>query len=75
MNRLRRRCLPVVESNRGSGTAAHTVGMAVAREPPFGDAVAADPPPDSVTRVPAPETYAEILDRLGFDELYVRLQV
>jgi trans-aconitate 2-methyltransferase len=53
----------------------HTVGMAVAGEPPFADALAHDPPPDPATRVLAPETYAEILDELGFAEQHVRLQV
>jgi trans-aconitate 2-methyltransferase len=53
----------------------HTVGMALAGEAPFADALADDPPPDSGTRVLAPEAYAEVLDKLGFGEQHVRLQV
>jgi trans-aconitate 2-methyltransferase len=53
----------------------HTVGMALAGEPPFADALADDPPPDPATRVFAPEEYAELLDQLGFGEQHVRLQV
>jgi trans-aconitate 2-methyltransferase len=53
----------------------HTVGMDVARESPFVEALAHDPPPDPATRVLAPEAYAELLDRLGFGEQLVRLQV
>jgi trans-aconitate 2-methyltransferase len=35
-----------------------------------------DPPPDAVAKnVLAPERYAEILDRLGFEQQHVRLQV
>lgn len=54
---------------------AHTVAMEVAGEPPFVEALAADPPPDSGTRVLAPEDYAELLDELGFTDQHVRLQV
>ena len=53
----------------------HTVGMAVADEPPFAEVFAADAPPDPATRVLAPEAYAELLDQLGFGEQHVRLQV
>ena len=53
----------------------HTVGMAVAAEAPFADVFAADPPPDPAKRVLAPESYAELLDELGFGEQHVRLQV
>jgi trans-aconitate 2-methyltransferase len=53
----------------------HTVGIQVAGESPFAEALAADPPPDSGTRVLAPEEYAEILDGLGFTPQHVRLQV
>ncbi|HEY3095278.1 MAG TPA: methyltransferase domain-containing protein, partial [Acidimicrobiia bacterium] len=53
----------------------HTVGMDVARESPFLEALAADPPPDPATRVLAPEAYAEVLDELSFGEQHVRLQV
>jgi trans-aconitate 2-methyltransferase len=53
----------------------HTVGMEVAREAPFADALANDPPPDPASRVLAPEAYAEVLDQLGFGEQHVRLQV
>jgi trans-aconitate 2-methyltransferase len=53
----------------------HTVGMAVAAEPPFAEVFAADPPPDPARRVLPPEAYAELLDQLGFGEQHVRLQV
>jgi trans-aconitate 2-methyltransferase len=53
----------------------HTIGMAVAGEAPFADALADDPPPDPAQRVLAPEEYAELLDELGFGEQHVRLQV
>jgi trans-aconitate 2-methyltransferase len=53
----------------------HTIGMAVAEEQPFCDALAAAPPPDPAQRVLAPEEYAELLDELGFGEQHVRLQV
>jgi trans-aconitate 2-methyltransferase len=50
--------------------ASHVVAAAVAAE------FLADPPPDAVaTNVLAPETYAEILDALGFEQQHVRLQV
>lgn len=52
----------------------HTVGMELAGEAPFADALAEDPPPDSATRVLAPEEYAVLLDELGFREHHVRLQ-
>jgi trans-aconitate 2-methyltransferase len=54
---------------------AHTVAMLLAAESPFVDALADDPPPDSATRVLLPEEYAELLDRLGFTDQHVRLQV
>jgi trans-aconitate 2-methyltransferase len=53
----------------------HSVGMEVAGEAPFADALAADPPPDSGTSVLAPDDYAVLLDELGFSEQLVRLQV
>jgi trans-aconitate 2-methyltransferase len=54
---------------------AHTTAMEVAAESPFAEALADDPPPDSGTRVLAPEEYATVLDGLGFTEQHVRLQV
>jgi len=49
---------------------AHLLAEELARE------VLDDPPPDAVARnVLAPETYAELLDELGFHEQHVRLQV
>jgi trans-aconitate 2-methyltransferase len=53
----------------------HTIGMELAGEAPFSEALAADPPPDPATRVLAPQEYAELLDQLGFDQQHVRLQV
>jgi trans-aconitate 2-methyltransferase len=53
----------------------HTVGMEVANEAPFAEALADDRPLDHGSTVLAPEVYAEILDRLGFDHQHVRLQV
>jgi trans-aconitate 2-methyltransferase len=53
----------------------HIIGRAVARESPFAEALADDPPPDPATRVLAPEAYAELIDELGFGEQHVRLQV
>jgi trans-aconitate 2-methyltransferase len=53
----------------------HTVGMMIAEEAPFAEVFANDPPPDPATRVLPPETYAELLDELGFGEQHVRLQV
>ena len=53
----------------------HTVGMEVAGESPFVEALADDQPPDPAKRVLAPEAYAELLDELGFAEQHVRLQV
>jgi trans-aconitate 2-methyltransferase len=55
--------------------ASHTVGMDLAGEAPFADALADDPPPDPATRVLPPEDYAEVLDQLGFEDQHVRLQV
>jgi trans-aconitate 2-methyltransferase len=49
---------------------AHLLADELARE------FLADPPPDAVARnVLAPETYAELLDELGYEEQHVRLQV
>ena len=54
----------------------HLVAAAVADEPPFRDALGHTPPPDPVAEnVLKPERYAELLDRLGFAEQHVRLQV
>jgi trans-aconitate 2-methyltransferase len=53
----------------------HTVLTALAAEPPYADALAADPPPDPAKRVLLPEQYAELLDDLGFAEQHVHLRV
>jgi trans-aconitate 2-methyltransferase len=53
----------------------HIIGMQLANESPFAEALADDPPPDPATRVLAPQEYAELLDQLGFDQQHVRLQV
>ncbi len=54
----------------------HLVARAVADEPPFRDALGAAPRPDPVAaNVLKPEQYAELLDRLGFVDQHVRLQV
>jgi trans-aconitate 2-methyltransferase len=53
----------------------HVVGMGLAKEPPFVEALADDPPPDPGKRVLAPEEYAELLDQLSFRQQHVRLQV
>lgn len=50
----------------------HTVAAEVAREEPFRNAFAGHP---RTSPVLAPETYAAILDRLGFAKQLVRLQV
>jgi trans-aconitate 2-methyltransferase len=54
---------------------AHVVAGEVAEEEPFRSALGGDPPADPVRRVLRPEDYATILDRLGFVEQHVRLQV
>jgi trans-aconitate 2-methyltransferase len=51
----------------------HLVAAEVAAE--FAPAFGGDPPPDPVRSVLPPERYAEMLDRLGFAEQHVRLQV
>ena len=53
----------------------HTIGMAIAEDAPFADALADDPAPDPAKRVLPPEEYAELLDELGFGDQHVRLQV
>jgi len=53
----------------------HTVAAEVAAESPFRQAMHGTPPPDVVRGVLRPESYAELLDRLGFVEQHVRLQV
>jgi trans-aconitate 2-methyltransferase len=52
--------------------ASHVVAAEVAGEEPFRAALAGY---SRVTNVLAPETYARLLDRLGFTEQHVRLQV
>jgi trans-aconitate 2-methyltransferase len=51
----------------------HLVAAEVADEPPFRDAL--DGRPESARNVLAPEAYARLLERLGFAEQHVRLQV
>ena len=54
----------------------HLVAADVAREAPFADAFAGEPPPDPVQRnVLRPEQYAELLDEMGFGDQHVRLQI
>ena len=53
----------------------HLVLAAVAASPEFSSAFGGVPPPDPVRRVLRPEQYAEALDRLGYVEQHVRLQV
>jgi len=53
----------------------HVVAAELASESPFVDAFDGEPPPDPTARVLAPETYAEILEGLGFNRQHVRLQV
>jgi trans-aconitate 2-methyltransferase len=55
--------------------ASHRLSGEVAREPPFLDAFAGEPPPDPVLDVAKPEQYSEMLDAIGFTEQHVRLQV
>jgi trans-aconitate 2-methyltransferase len=56
--------------------ASHLVAAAVAHQEPFLSALGGTPPPDAVAdNVLRPEHYAELLDRLGFVEQHVRLQV
>jgi trans-aconitate 2-methyltransferase len=57
------------------GHPAHVAAAEVAHEPPFFDALGGDVPPDTVHTVLAPETYATLLDELGFRRQHVRLQV
>jgi len=52
---------------------AHRIAADVGEE--MADAFAGPPPPDPVWSVLAPGAYAELLDRLGFAEQHVRLQV
>src|SRR5437764_415291 len=54
---------------------AAAIGAEVAREPEFAEAFPAGPPPDPVLSVLRPEQYASVLDRLGYAEQHVRLQV
>ena len=53
----------------------HLIAVEVASESPFVEAFGGDPPLDPTSRVLAPETYAEILEGLGFARQHVRLQV
>jgi trans-aconitate 2-methyltransferase len=53
----------------------HLLSAEVATESPFVEAMGGAPPPDPVLGVLRPEQYAVILDRLGFGEQHVRLQV
>ena len=53
----------------------HTTSAQLATEPPFLEALGGEPPPDPVLSVLRPEQYAVLLDRLGFSEQHVRLQV
>src|SRR5262249_7591164 len=53
----------------------HVIGRDVARESPFREALADNPPPDPSTRGLAPEASAALLDQLGFATQHVRLQV
>ena len=53
----------------------HVVAAQLTTESPFIEAFGGNPPPDPTSRVLAPETYAEILDGLGFSRQHVRLQV
>lgn len=52
--------------------ASHRVASEIAGEPPFADALAGAP---TRGKVLAPEEYADLLDRLGYAEQHVRLQV
>jgi trans-aconitate 2-methyltransferase len=53
----------------------HVLSAEVAAESPFVGAMGGTPPPDPVLGVLKPEQYAVILDRLGFGQQHVRLQV
>lgn len=53
----------------------HTVAAEVAAEPPFAAALDDEPAEVHTRFVLAPEAYAVLLDRLGFAEQHVRLQV
>jgi trans-aconitate 2-methyltransferase len=51
------------------------LGLEVAAESPFREALERDPPPDPGRNVLAPGEYAELLHELGFTDQHVRLQV
>jgi trans-aconitate 2-methyltransferase len=53
----------------------HLVAAEVASEPRFAQALDGDVPPDPVHSVLPPESYAELLDSLGYVSQHVRLQV
>ncbi|HEY2427562.1 MAG TPA: methyltransferase domain-containing protein [Acidimicrobiales bacterium] len=54
----------------------HRLSAEVATEPEFVGLFGEEgPPPDPVLSVLRPEQYAELLERLGYDEQHVRLQV
>lgn len=54
---------------------AHAVAEEVAHEPRFLDAMDGAPPPDPLRNVLTPQSYATMLDELGFEDQSVRLQV
>ncbi len=56
-------------------TPSHRVVWQVAAEEPFVTALAGRVPPDHHRNVLSPEQYAVLLDRLGFADQHVRLQV
>jgi trans-aconitate 2-methyltransferase len=73
---LRPRGQLAVQVPTNADHASHLVAAAVAHEEPFMSALGGAPPPDAVAdNVLRPEHYAELLDRLGFVEQSVRLQV
>jgi trans-aconitate 2-methyltransferase len=73
---LRSRGQLAVQVPANADHASHLVAAAVAHEEPFMSALARTPPSDAVAdNVLRPEHYAELLDRLGFVEQHVRLQV
>ena len=73
---LRARGQLAVQVPTNADHASHLVAAAVAHEEPFVSALGGTPPPDAVAdNVLRPERYAELLDRLGFVEQHVRLQV
>jgi trans-aconitate 2-methyltransferase len=53
----------------------HVLARALAEEEPFVSAFGGPVPVDPVTRVLPPERYSTLLDRLGFTEQHVRVQV